>query len=235
MQHGIPGRVPLPGYQPIQHVEVGDVGGVDPWVLPTRRGENGECSERPLQPDREDDLEQVGQHEHRDHHAEQRPPDGEEVDDPARPLRRGVPQRDADHDGEQHGRQGQLDGCREAVQKGAQHWLPGTRRGPEVTPEQGGGVGEVLLQQWLVEAVLLVEPGHRLRGGLVPEQAAGRVAGQGTDPEKEQHTEPEQHRDHQQQPPNDEPQHCPTLSPGCSDRLSTPVCALSPSKHMITG
>ena len=129
-----------------------------PWVLPTPTRGRRPAPQRSVQPDREDDLEQVGQHEHRDHHAEQRPANGE--GGPAGPplpglARRRIPQRDADHDGEQHGRQGQLDGCPGSGPERCLAPAAGTRRGPEVTPEQGGGVGEVLLSSGSVEAVLL--------------------------------------------------------------------------------
>ena len=203
----VPGRVPLPGQQPVQHVEVRDVGGVDPRVLPARGRQHREHAERPGQPDGEDQLEQVGQHEDRDDHPGQRGADREGVEPAAGALGGPVAERDAHHDGEDQRRDGQLEGGREALDERLQHGLAGARRAAEVALQQLRGVDQVLLEQRLVEAVLGVHRGDRLRGGLLAEQRPGRVAGQGPDPDEQQHDEPEQHRDHQQDAPDDESEH----------------------------
>jgi len=143
---GVPRGPEVAGDDPVQNVEAGRVLGGDRDVLPPGRLE-------PAELDGEHVLEQVAQHEHRHGDAEQRSDRGQVVDPRLRSSPGYEAERDADDDGEQDRRAGQLERRLEPAGDLLRDRLLGLDRDAEVELDDLAHVAEVLLVDRPVQAV----------------------------------------------------------------------------------
>ena len=197
---GVPGRVPLPRQQPVEHVEVRDAGGVHAHVLPAR-------ARQPAQLDGEAQPQQVGEEEDRDRDAEQRGDDRGGVHPAPVPPGGQVAQRDAEPDREHQRDDRELDGARHPLQELGGHRSPGARGVAEVQPDRTAQELQVLEPDRLVETEQFVVLLDGLRGGALAEGGLRGPAGQRAQPREEQHRQPEEDRDQLEEPPGDEAGH----------------------------
>ena len=82
-------------------------------------------------------------------------------------------------------RQRELDGGREALEEVVGDVAVGDEAVPQVEPDDAGDVGEVLLDQGLVQAHCLAHALERLRRGALAQDGARRIAGQRSDEQED--------------------------------------------------
>ena len=216
MPDRIPERLRISLQDRIEDVEVGRVRPFREEVLAAR-------ARQPVQLDREDVLQEQAEEEDRDRDPDQRREQARVVE-PAPVLLGGEEaEREADDDREEHRRQRELDGSREAVLELVRD-RPGRRdAGPEVAVHGRVEVPPVLHVHRLVEAVLVVDACDLLGRGVLAEQCFGRRARQGMNPAEDEDGQPEEDRDEQQQPADDEAKHLVSPPVVCSHLLARPT------------
>jgi hypothetical protein len=157
--------------------------------------------------DGEDILERQAEHEDRDADAQQRD-DRHRPVGPALRMTGGVSaQRDADARREDHRRDGQLDGRREADQELTQDRLVIDDARAEVAAQHVAQVVQVLLPERVVETEVLAHRGDTLRRRMLAQDRGGGIAGEQVDEGEQDDRQSEQDGDDSEQASNDEPHH----------------------------
>ena len=166
----------------------------------------------------EDVLEAQAEDEDRDRDAEQRDHGDQPVAEPLNVSGGIAAERDPQARGEDHGRDGELDGPREAAQELVQDGPAVDDAVAEVTLQQVAHVVEVLLPEGLVETELFADLGHELGRRVLAEDDRGGVARDEVDEGEQDDGQPEEDGDGGEKAPDDVPAHPRSRTPAMHHR-----------------
>ena len=166
-------------------------------------GRPAAAGREPLEPHREDEHHQEPQPEDWKRDPDERPEEGDDVEDRIAPRGGDDAGDHAERGGDEDGKKGEPQCERKALGDERRHGLAGLNRDAEVAADGIAEVDKKLGRERLIEPVLVTDAREDLLGGLLPREDHRRVSRHEVQEREGAEAHPEQHRQEQQHASSD--------------------------------